>query len=335
MKKESYKALLAALMASAMVFGVTGCGSNKDTAPEQETQESEAAQETEVKEESEVLPEQEETEAAAETEASGQETESASAGTEERADRLLVKYYETVLLPKEGLVKLPSGEEVPLKEHHYENYSIGEAFLQNEGICYHAVWDYDKDEQDELMVLSLDKDKDYDRSKIYARMYEVVNGEVVETAELESFFGWMEFDLSQSTEIFLRETKDWFYLAEEASGSSGIYADGVSYAIRVAHYDGKDFVVDVAKQISGSDFSDTDKEVADTARLLTYVGFDNTAKNLTYQYHFDKNEPLLSIFYMTAEHDGDMNKYYQSGNITDVPPFLVRMFESGNDKSVG
>ena len=185
------------------------------------------------------------------------------------------------------------------------------------------------------MVLSLDKDKDYDRSKLYARMYEVVNGEVVETAELESFFGWMEFDLSQSTEIFLRETKDWFYLAEEASGSSGIYADGVSYAIRVAHYDGKDFVVDVAKQISGSDFSDTDKEVADTARLLTYVGFDNTAKNLTYQYHFDKNEPLLSIFYMTAEHDGDMNKYYQSGNITDVPPFLVRMFENGNDKSVG
>ena len=53
------------------------------------------------------------------------------------------------------------------------------------------------------------------------------------------------------------------------------------------------------------------------------------------QYHFDKKEPLLSIFYMTAEHDGDMNKYYQSGNITDVPPFLVRMFENGNDKSVG
>ena len=136
----------------------------------------------------------------------------------------------------------------------------------------------------------------------------------------------MEYDISQTTEVLLRETKDWFYLAEQARGASGIYADGVCYAIRVAHYDGKDFVVDVAKQMQGSDFSETDEEVADTARLLNNVGFANTAKHLTYEYSFDRKDDLLSVFYMTAEHDGSLDTYYNTGNIADVPPFLVRLF---------
>lgn len=308
-----------------LMAGITGCGTKEDTASK-----------TETKDETEVATEegrgsamdafvQAQAEAAKAQEDETGESGSSDADTAD-PEKLLRQYYEQVLIPEEGLIDLPAGYEVLNKEKHFENYSIGEAFLKEYGICYQAVWDYDKDGQDEMLVLSLDEDKDYERSKLYARMYEVVDGEVVQAAELESLFGWMEYDISQSTEVLLRETKDWFYLAEQARGASGIYADGVCYAIRVAHYDGKDFVVDVAKQMQGSDFSETDEEVADTARLLNNVGFANTAKHLTYEYSFDRKDDLLSVFYMTAEHDGSLDTYYNTGNIADVPPFLVRLF---------
>lgn len=303
--------------------GLTGCGAKEDT-----------VQKTETKEETEAEAEEQngmdafvqaQAEAAKAQEDETEESE-ASDTAEVDPEKLLRQYYDQVIVQKEGLMELPSGYEVLNKEKHLENYTIGEAFFQETGVCYQAVWDYDKDEQDELLVLVLDKDEDYERSKLYARMYEVVDGEVVQAAELESLFGWMEYDIRQSTEVLLRETKDWFYLAEQARGASGIYADGVCYAIRVAHYDGNDFVVDVAKQMQGSDFSETDEEVADTARLLNNVGFANTAKHLTYEYSFDRKDDLLSVFYMTAEHDGSLDTYYNTGNIADVPPFLVRLF---------
>lgn len=324
MVKWNKKAILTAVLAAGMLMtGLSGCGAKEDAA--QKTQ-AEAETESEEKDEAgmdafvqaqadAVKEQQEETE------------EGETPGTDSLSpEELLRKYYDEVLVQEEGLIDLPAGYEVRNKEKHLENYSIGEAFLQETGVCYQAVWDYDKDEQDELLVLLLDKDKDYERSKLYARMYEVVDGEVVKAAELESLFGWMEYDMSQSTEVLLRETKDWFYLAEEARGQSGIYADGVTYAIRVAHYDGSDFVVDLAKQMQGSDFSETEEEVADTARLLNNVGFANTAKNLTFEYGFDKKDDLLSVFYMTAEHNGSLDTYFNTGNISDVPPFLVRLF---------
>lgn len=314
-----------------MVFSVGGCGNEK---PEEKDHEIEAESEvlashieetmvSDADEEKEETPKEDHSEDVLEDAAK----EEAYDDKELEQDKLLERYYEEVLLKEEGLLELPSGCELSIKERHMESYSIGEALLEKYGICYHAVWDYDKDEEDELLVLALDEDKEYDCSKIYARMYEVVDGEVVEAAELESFFNWMEFDTSQSTEILLRETKDWFYLAEEAAGFSSIYADGSCYAIRVAHYDGSDFVVDVAKQLRGSDFSDTNEEVTDTARLLTYVGFDNTAENLTYQYSFDRKDDLLSIFYMTGEIGGSLDKFYETHQITDVPPYMIRLFD--------
>ena len=319
------KGIISAILAvTVMVMaGITGCGAKEDTAQKTETkEESEAAEEEQSGMDAFV---QAQAEAAKAQEDETEESESSDT-TAVDSEKLLRQYYDQVISREEGVMDLPSGYEVLNKETHFENYTLGEAFFQETGVCYQAVWDYDKDEQDELLVLVLDKDEDYDRSKLYARMYEVVNGEVVQAAELESLFGWMEYDISQSTEVLLRETKDWFYLAEQARGASGIYADGVCYAIRVAHYDGTDFVVDVAKQMQGSDFSETDEEVADTARLLNNVGFANTAKHLTYEYAFDRKDDLLSVFYMTAEHDGSLDTYYNTGNIADVPPFLVRLF---------
>ncbi|MCI6630819.1 MAG: hypothetical protein MSH20_08470, partial [Lachnospiraceae bacterium] len=252
------KGLLSAILAVTVMCmaGLTGCGTKADTVQKTETkEESEAAEEEQSGMDAFV---QAQAEAAKAQEDETEESESSDT-TAVDSEKLLRQYYDQVISQEEGVMDLPSGYEVLNKETHFENYTVGEAFFQETGVCYQAVWDYDKDEQDELLVLVLDKDEDYDRSKLYARMYEVVNGEVVQAAELESLFGWMEYDISQSTEVLLRETKDWFYLAEQARGASGIYADGVCYAIRVAHYDGTDFVVDVAKQMQGSDFSETDE----------------------------------------------------------------------------
>lgn len=322
MKKNIWKALLLfSTVAVLTTAGLTGCGSDKkDSAKTEEETKEAAADDTET----------EETEDLQEAEAETVETETAETegaeSVEEDIDRMLEKYYEKDLLEAEGLIDLPAGFEITNIEKHMENYTIGERLLQETGVCYHAIWDYDKDEQDEMLVLLLDENEERTASRIHAKMYEVQDGRVVEAAELESFFNWMQFDTTQSTEIFLRETKDWFYLAEEAKGFSSIYADGSSYAIRVAHYDGTDFVVDLAKQMSGSDFSGTEEEVADTARLLTYVGFDNSAETLTYEYNFNRKDDLLSIFYMTAEPMSSMDKYYHSGNISDVPVYIVRLF---------
>lgn len=354
MKKKKFMTALALSLTTVMLLcGLTGCGdekkaadettpgateeSTKETAEEQDKQRIEEADETvsagsqgtEISEKSEDVSEEEQ------GKAPGQKKPT-------EIDQLLEAYYEEVLLPEQGLIELPAGYEVSIKEKHFENYTIGEAFLQEKGICYHAVWDYDKDGQEEMLVLALDEDKDYERSKLYARMYEVEAsgtdeagtadaneteaGEVVLSAELESLFGWMECDTSQSMEVFLRETKDWFYLAEEARGYNSIYADGSNYAIRAAHYDGTDFVVDVAKQLSGSDFSETEESVAETARLLRNITFDHTADNLTYEYSFDESDDLLSVFYMSAEPNGTLDTYYRTGNISDVPPFLIRLF---------
>lgn len=325
------KWLLVLAMSAVMAFGLNGCGKEKAEVKKNEAV-TETVQETtepvETEEKVEIPEEKDALEAALEEAAKENESKAEETSTEEiEPDKMLEKYYEEVLLEKEGLIELPSGYEVSIKERHLEGYSIGEAYLKEYGICYHAVWDYDKDEQDEMLVLLMDEDEDYERSKMYAKMYEVIDGEVVKTAELESLFGWMEFDTRQSMEVLLRETKDWFYLAEEARGYSSIYADGSCYAIRVAHYDGNDFVVDLAKQISGSDFSDTKEAVADTARLLTYVGFDHTAESLTYEYSFNKKDDLLSVFYMTAEVSGSLDKYYETMNITDVPPYMIRLFK--------
>lgn len=336
--KKLKKWLILLAMNSALVLSASGCGNETKENESQSVQDTEMvdAEKSDLEKSDEKEPEMEkdDIEETSEMEEASDRSEQEEENSEEkiRTDRLLEQYYEDVLVKKEGVIDLPSGYELAIKERHMEGYSIGESYLEEYGICYHAVWDYDKDEEDELLVLVLDEDKDYKRSKIYARMYEAVDGEVVETAELESFFGWMEFDTKQSTEIMLRETKDWFYLAEEAYGLSSIYADGSWYAIRVAHYDGKDFVVDLAKQIAGSDFSETKEEVADTARLLTYIGFDNTAKNLTYQYSFDKRDDLLSVFYMTGEISGSLDKYYETWRITDVPPYMVRLYDSGKEK---
>lgn len=336
MKKKKLVTVLAlSLTAVLLLFGLTGCGNEKKAAEKSVLDETEetALGETEKT----ALDETEETAEEHNDQSTVKETEQSEVSEQEEpteADKMLETYYEEVLIPEQGLIELPSGYEVPIKERHFENYTIGEAFLQEKGICYHAVWDYDKDGQEEMLVLALDDDEDYERSKLYARMYEVETartgkeglGEVVQSAELESLFGWMEYDASQSTEIFLRETKDWFYLAEEARGYNAIYADGVCCAIRVAHYDGMDFVVDVAKQLSGSDFSGTEEIVAETAQLLTNIKFDYTAANLTYEYGFDKRDDLLSVFYISGEHNGSLDTYGRTGNISDVPPFLIRMF---------
>lgn len=336
MKKKKLATVLALSFTAVMLLlGTTGCGSEKKAVEETTLDATEvnngqsAAKETE--ETASAEPQEAE---AAEKVTNMSETEQSEASKQEEpteADKILETYYEEVLLPEQGLIELPSGYEVSIKEKHFENYTIGETFLQEKGICYHAVWDYDKDGQEEMLVLALDDDEDYERSKLYARMYEVETdgtGEekVVLSAELESLLGWMECDTSQSMEVFLRETKDWFYLAEEARGINSIYADGATYAIRVAHYDGTDFAVDVAKQLSGSDFSDVDEAVAETEQLLRNVTFDHTADNLTYEYRFDKNDDLLSVFYMTGEVNGSLDTYYQTGNISDVPPFLIRLF---------
>ena len=334
--KKLNKWLCIVTMSIALAFCLNGCGGEKTEEPEKkvaEKTEQETDESAQKEEKSEIPEEKDALEAALEEAAKEKESKAEEPAAEEAAseemepDELLEKYYEEVLLEEEGLIELPSGYEVGITERHLQGYSIGEAYLDEHGICYHATWDYDKDEQDEMLVLLMDEDEDYERCKLYARMYEVREGEVVEAAELESFFGWMEFDTSQSTEIFLRETKDWFYLAEEAKGYSSIYADGSAYAMRVAHYDGEEFVVDLAKQMSGSDFSETGEEVADTARLLTYVGFDNTAENLTYEYNFNRKDDLLSVFYITAEHMTSLDKYYKSRNFSDISPFLVKMFE--------
>ena len=330
MRKNLWKRwLMLLVISSAMMFGLSGCGEKE---AKQETEEKTAdittdeMKELDESEETEIL-EEDEADASTKAEKASEEDSEAEEKETVKVDKLLEQYYEEVLLPKEGLIELPAGYEVPIKERHFEDFTVGEAFLEEAGICYHAVWDYDKDEQDELLVLLLDEDEDYERCKLYARMYEVIDGEVVENAELESLLGWMEYDVSQSTEVFLRETKDWFYLAEEARGTSGIYADGSAYIIRVAHYDGTEFVVDLAKQMSGSDFSDTKEEVADTARLLRNVKFDHTADGLTYEYKFNTKDDLLSVFYMTAEHNGSLSTYFKTGNISDVPPFIIRAFK--------
>lgn len=344
-KKKWMMALALSLTAVILPLGLTGCGKSKPNVwilKNEKTTEEEAASNAAEEATKETTEETNDKNEIKEAEASGKttdmtETEQSEALSQQEPteiDRMLETYYEEVLLPEQGLIELPSGYEVPIKERHFENYTIGEAFLQEKGICYHAVWDYDKDGQEEMLVLALDDDKDYERSKLYARMYEVETartgkegiGEVVQSAELESLFGWMEYDTSQSTEIFLRETKDWFYLAEEARGYNTIYADGVCCAIRVAHYDGTDFVVDVAKQLSGSDFSETEEIVAETAQLLTNIKFDYTAANLTYEYGFDKRDDLLSVFYISGEPNGSLDTYDRTGNISDVPPFLIRMF---------
>lgn len=338
MRKNCWKRWMMLLVINGvMVLGLSGCGAKEE--PKKAKEEAVEAvidkiKETDEENENEELQGEKSGESFKEKNlrknqdnGAGDSEEAAVVQGKSETEKLLEKYYEEVLLEEEGLVELPSGYEVSIKERHLETYSIGEVFLDEYGICYHAIWDYDKDEQDELLVLVLDEDSECERSKLYAKMYEVVDGEVTEAAELESFFGWMEFDTRQSTEILLRETKDWFYLAEEATGYSSIYADGSAYAMRVAHYDGKEFVVDLAKQMSGSDFSDTEETVADTAQLLRNLKFDHTAENLTYEYRFDRSDDLLSVFYMTAEPMGSLDKYYNSMVISDVPPYLFRLFE--------
>lgn len=331
--KHKKKFLALFLCMTLAITGLTGCGDKEKESEEavesiEEKEEAENEADEEASSDLQGRIKEKESEESVKEDLEEVEKEEAGEKKESEEDSLLESYYETILLEEEGFVELPAGYEIPIKEKHLEGYSIGEAFFQEEGICYHATWDYDKDDQDEMLVLLLEEDADYQRSKLYARMYEVINGEVVEAAELESFFGWMEFDISQSTEILLRETKDWFYLAEEAKGYSGIYSDGSCYAIRVAHYDGTDFVVDLAKQMCGSDFSETEDEVADTAELLTYVGFDHTAENLTYEYSFDRKDDLLSIFYMMAEPNGSLDTYFNSRNISDAPPYIIRLFAS-------
>lgn len=344
-KKKFMTALALALTTVILPCGLAGCGDGKREAAETtpgtvEEQDGQRIEETDETVSSGLRGTESSEKAEDASEAKQEKLPGQEQATEN--DQLLEAYYEEVLLPEQGLIELPAGYEVSIKERHLENYTIGEVFLQEKGICYHAVWDYDKDGQEEMLVLALDEDKDYKRSKLYARMYEVkASGadeaesadanetetrEVVLSAELESFFGWMECDTSQSMEVFLRETKDWFYLAEEARRYNSIYADGASYAIRAAHYDGTDFVVDMAKQISGSEFSEVEESVAETARLLRNITFDHTADNLTYEYSFDERDDLLSVFYMSAEPNGTLDTYYRTRNISDVPTFLIRLF---------
>lgn len=122
------------------------------------------------------------------------------------------------------------------------DWLIPDTIHEVKGVLASRLMDFDKDGQDELLIVKLDNNVLYNesqRNRVNIEMYELENGKTILSdsfAVENNVLGGCdeEFD-----EVFIKEYKDNIYICGGFKQSVFINADGISYSTFILNYNGK------------------------------------------------------------------------------------------------
>lgn len=284
---------------------------------------------------------QEETETAEETEEADWEEETETEEAEEQREvrktsELLQSFYEDMLSESDYPIDYDRTYTAPYIEMAAGNYKYPVAGYVKEldGPLTYEIRDFDDDGEDELLVIAVvDNDKEEEPDHILElQMYEVAEDVVQLQARIKTCLGAVGgFDI-QNADYYIKEDGSNTYIAENVAETVCVAADGTNYCLRVLHYDGSDFVEDTEQDFGGSDFSDLEDLVAETASDLESIGFTNSAAKLTYELQLQSEDKMEGFFIVRGANEGiylpdsGVFSYYETQDISLVGKLTYRFY---------
>lgn len=259
------------------------------------------------------------------------------------AEELTVRQYlERDLIPAAGLLDIEQIYKAGYTEEKYGDYfAPRNTYVQGlSGIAGYDIRDYDKDGEDELLVLMLKEGKEQiglSYHTIWMQMFEKDATGLTLTAEMEAQCGGLGGVDIQRLIYSVKESDSAVYIAEETTGRLCVCGDGAEEGLRILHYTGWNFVTDLEEHYIGSDFSDREEQVAVTASSLKALGFTESAARLTTDMELDMADGLDMIFLVDGknrklfEQDNTINLYYETQDISYLGEVVYRFYRDIED----
>ncbi len=270
----------------------------------------------------------------------GTETAEVREKTEDQnTSELLQSFYEDMLAESDHPIDYDRTYTAPYIEMAADDYKYPLAgYVEGlDGPLTYKIMDFDNDGEEELLVMAIvDNDKEEEPDHILElQMYEHAEDEVQLQARSKTCL-WAVggFDI-QNADYYIKEDDSHIYIAENVAETVCVAADGTNYCLRVLHYDGSDFVEDTEQDFGGSDFSDLEDLVAETASDLESIGFTNSAAKLTYELQFQPEDEMEEFFIVRGANEGiylpdsGVFSYYETQDISAVGELTYHFY---NDK---
>lgn len=263
------------------------------------------------------------------------------------AEELTVQQYlERDLIPAAGLLDIEQVYKAGYTEENYgDYYAPRNAYIRGiSGIAGYDIRDYDKDGEEELLVLMLKEGTEQiglPYHTIWIQMFEKDATGLTLAAEMEAQCGGLGGMDIQKLIFYVKESDSAVYIAEEITGSFCVCADGAEEGLHVLHYTGRNFATDLEEHYIGSDFSDREEYVAATASRLKALGFTESAADLTTDMELDMADGLDMIFLVDGrnpelfEQDNTINRYYETYDISYLGEVGYRFYRDIEDYRAG
>lgn len=203
---------------------------------------------------------------------------------------ILEEYFGNTIENEDGVIDNLNEYKGIYRNLGQDAYSGIEQYLEPiEGVFSHVIYDFDQDEQEELLVVEVQN------NQIIYYMYEVEDDEVTLYDIRSSYGGSIGTVDKMNWNLYLADKGEMTYLVENGVGYSYIVADGASYFLSILHYDGTSFIEDLSRDMCGSEFSDTEATVQEVSDDVAELGFTSTAFELDYTYTFQADEEGASL----------------------------------------
>lgn len=252
------------------------------------------------------------------------------------------QYLERDLIPAAGLLDIEQVYKAGYTEEEYGDYfAPRNTYVQGiSGIAGYDIRDYDKDGEDELLVLMLKEGTEQiglPYHTIWIQMFEKDAAGLTLTAEVETQCGGLGGVDIQRRIYSVKESDSAVYIAEETTGILCVCGDCAEKGLRILHYTGWDFAADLEEHYIGSDFSDREEQAAATASNLKALGYTESAAGLTTDMELDRADGLEMIFLVDGrnlklyEQDSTINLYYETQDISYLGEVDYRFYRDIED----
>ncbi|MGN0326352.1 MAG: hypothetical protein ACI4DW_08565 [Lachnospiraceae bacterium] len=195
-----------------------------------------------------------------------------------------------------------------------------------DGILSYLIYDLDKDDVDEALVFRLkDNEADYGQcySNLWVQIYEVRDNTVQMVVEYNA-----ECSLGGADELehhfYLKDMGEEVYIAHDYTIKFVSIFTGMTEGISVYRYDGTTIQSEIQAVLGGSDASEYDSIVSETAGKLDSLGFNQTAKSLTYELELKTEDNLIFLLQIKGNNlTMNLDEYQNSNDISDLESVII------------
>ena len=245
----------------------------------------------------------------------------------------LATYVQDVLIPDIGQVS--EGNYKASYVHitnPYDTFKI-DSIHDLAGVLTSRIMDFDNDDQDELLVLTLDNqvaDFDYTRNQITINIYEESDGNVSlsDSLTLEQFT--LGIGDLENTGIFIQEHDDQIYICGTLYGLMYNYGNGYSHETFILQYKENKLAKQLYKYESASIPTAQDNETADAFKNIGLTSDAAIVKETNYEYFNFTDQVSDVLLKITGKTNLDSNRQDQTINNLEYKIELIL----SNKKSV-